>query len=71
MMMKIQIRARQMPYRNRVWKDCIFFLEFYYTKHNYYEFFSGRFSSIYNGDIDLSIYGHRVIAKSIEVWLQY
>jgi len=39
------------------------FSEFYYTKRNWYEFFSGRFSSTYNGDIDLIICDHRLIAK--------
>jgi len=48
-----------------------FFPKFYYIKRNFYEFFSGRFSSTYNGDVDLSISDHKLIAKSTKVWLKY
>jgi len=39
------------------------FPDFCYTKHNYYKFFSEKFFSTYDGDINLSIFNHRLIAK--------
>jgi len=33
-----------------------YFSQFCYTKHNYYESFSGRFSLTFDGDVDLSIF---------------